>query len=200
MSDQTPEQPVAGDELTAEQKAFLTAQTAQQAAASPNPSADIAASLGAMTGRGPELPAESAMDQLMAALKAQSEQIAALQAQVGVMQKQADESQAAAGGPLAVRYADGAVAKLEALRAQHPDVPQGHFEAAITAAKTLAEAARAVVKTGAPDVAKGVETAAADIGKFITRTHWRASGKFVDFGAIADDVETAVEEALKLVA
>lgn len=200
MSDQAPEQPpVAGDELTDEQKAFLTAQAAQQAAASPSPAADAAASMGQMVGRGPELPAETAMDKLMAALKAQSDQIAQLQAQVGVMQKQAEENQAAAGGPMTVRYADGAVAKLQAMKAQHPDVPQGHFDAAIAAAESLATAARAVVKTGASDVAKDVETAAAGITKFIGKSR-RASGKHIDFSAIADDVELAVEEALKLVA
>lgn len=188
------------EQLTDEQRAVLEQKTAEQAAASPNPSATLAESLGAMIGRGPELPAETAMDKLMAALKAQSEQIATLQAQVGVMQKQAEESQAAAGGPLTVRYADAAVAKLQALKAQHPDVPQGHFDSAITAAQGLAQAARAVVKTGASDVAKNVESAAADIGKFIGKTHWRASGKFIDFSAIADDIEVAVEEALKLVA
>jgi hypothetical protein len=199
MTDNSPEEGQ-GQELSDEQRAVLEAQTAQQAATSPNPSATLAQSLGQMAGRGPELPAEADMDKMMAALKAQSEQIAALQAQVGVMQKQAEETQAAAGGPLTVRYADAAVAKLQALKAQHPDVPAGHFDAAITAAQGLAQAARGVVKTGAADVAKGVETAAADLTKFVTKTHWRASGKFIDFSALADDVETAVEEALKLVA
>jgi hypothetical protein len=199
MTDQN-DQPPAGEELTDEQKAFLLAQQAQQAAASPSPAADTAASMAQMTGRGPELPAESAMDQLMAALRAQSAQIEALQAQVGVMQKQSEEAQAAAGGPLTVRYADGAVAKLQALKAQHPDVPQGHFDAVIKAAEGLAEGARALVKTGASDVLKDVEGPAAAIEKFIGKTHWRLSGKHIDFSAIADDVETAVEEALKLVA
>jgi len=199
MTDQN-DQPPAGEELTDEQKAFLLAQQAQQAATSPSPAADTAASMGQMTGRGPELPAESAMDQLMAALRAQSAQIEALQAQVGVMQKQSEEAQAATGGPLTIRYADGAVAKLQALKAQHPDVPQGHFDAVIKAAESLAEGARALVKTGAPAVIKDVEGPAAAIGKFMTRTHWKLSGKHIDFSAIADDVETAVEEALKLVA
>jgi hypothetical protein len=199
MTDQN-DQPPAGEELTDEQKAFLLAQQAQQAATSPSPAADTAASMAQMTGRGPELPAESAMDQLMAALRAQSAQIEALQAQVGVMQKQSEEAQAAAGGPLTVRYADGAVAKLQALKAQHPDVPQGHFDAVIKAAEGLAQGARTLVKTGASEVIRDVEGPATAIGKFITRTHWKLSGKHIDFSAIADDVETAVEEALKLVA
>ena len=184
--------------LTAEQEEFLRQQAAAQAATSPSPAGEAAGVAAQMSERGPLLPAEEQMDALMAALRAQSEQIAALQAQVGTMQKQQAEALAASGGPLVTRYAEGARDKIAAHITAHPDAPAGHFEPLTAAAGQLVDAAAAIAKDGGD--AAPVEKAAAAVGRFISRTHVKAWGKHIDWSAVLDDVETAVEEAIKLAA
>lgn len=193
----------AGQPLTPEQAAFLTAQAAQQAAAE---SAEIDQAQAQTQGviaagqRGPLLPAESQIDELMAQLRAQSEQLAAMGAALGSVQRQMEEAQAATGGPLTVRYAQGAADKLEALGHQYPNHPLGlkHFDPAKAAASALVDASKLVVKGTGP--VADVEKAAADVQKFISRTHRRLGGSHIDWSAILDDVELAVEEAAKLAA
>jgi hypothetical protein len=199
MTEQTPP-PVAGAELTDEQRAFLLARQATQAATAPSPAADqaTAAAQMAQAERGPELPAESAMDQMMALIKAQSDQLASLTAQVGVMQKQAEEAVAASGGPLVIRYAKGAADKLAATAVAHPDLGKDHFAAPLELAGQLVDAATDLSKNGGDSAP--VEKAAAGLERWLTKTHWREGRKFIDFSAVADDVETAVVEALKLAA
>lgn len=199
----TDQQFTAGQPLTPEQAEFLRAQAAQQAAAE---SAEIDQAQAQTQGviaagqRGPLLPAEEQIDALMAQLKAQSEQIASMGAALSSVQRQMEEAQAATGGPLTVRYAQGAADKLEALGQQYPNHPLGlkHFDPAKAAASALVDAAKLVVK-GSGSVAD-VEKAAAGIEKFISRTHKRLGGVHVDWSAILDDVELAVEEAAKLAA
>ena len=193
----------AGQPLTPEQEAFLRAQTAQQAAAE---SAEISQVVGqsqetiAAGSRGPLLPAEEQIDALMAQLRAQSEHLAAMESKISTVQRQMEEAQAATGGPLTVRYAQGAADKLDALAVQYPNHPLGvkHFDPAKEAATSLLGAAKAVVKGGGP--VADVEKAAAAVEKFITRTHRRLGGVHIDWSAILDDVELAVEEAAKLAA
>ena len=193
-----PVPPDQGAELTPEQKAFLLAQQARQAAESPSPAADAAAATAQMTQRGPALPAETEMDRVMALLKAQSDQIASLVQQVGVMQKQADEATAAAGGPPVIRYAQGAADKLAALQAAHPDLGKDHFAVPLAAADELVNAAVGLSKNGGAST--DVETAVGRLERWLTKTHWRTGRKFIDFSAVLDDVATAAEEAIKLAA
>jgi hypothetical protein len=136
----------------------------------------------------------------MAALRAQSEQIAAMQAQMGHVQRQMEEAQAASGGPLTIRYAQGASDKLDALAAQYPNFELGraHFDPPREAAARLVDAAKAVVKSGGATT--DVDKAVADIERFVKRTHRRLGGTHIDWSAILDDVELAAEEAAKLVA
>lgn len=185
-------------ELTDEQRAFLTAQTAAQAAVSPNPAADAAENMAQVVERGPTLPAEDAIEQLMAAFKAQSEQLEALRSQVGVMQKQADEATAASGGPPVIRYAQAALAHLEAMAVAHPDLGKGYFAPVIEQAQTLVEAATDLSKNGGSPA--HVEQVAGSLERFLTKTHWRKGGKYIDFSMLADTVETVLEEAEKLAA
>lgn len=187
-------------ELTDAQRAFLAQQAAAQAVQSPSPAADQAAAAAQMAAaeRGPVLPAESAIDQMMALIKAQSEQLEALQSQVGVMQKQAEEAQAVVGGPPVIRYAQAVAEKIAALKAAHPDLGAGHFDVPAAAADELVTAATDLSKNGGASDA--VESAAGKLDRWLTRTHWRTGRKFIDFSALADDAERAVDEALKLAA
>lgn len=199
----TDQQFTAGQPLTEEQAAFLRAQQAQQAAAE---SAEISQVVGqshdaiASGERGPLLPAETQIDAMMAQIKAQSEQLEAMGAALGSVQRQMAEAQAATGGPLTVRYAQGAADKLAAMAVQYPNHPLGlkHFDPAHEAAASLVDASKAVVKGGGP--VADVEKAAAAVEKFISRTHKRLGGVHIDWSAILDDVELAVEEAAKLAA
>lgn len=193
----------AGTPLTPEQEAFLLARQAQQAAAESDEITQVPAqtqSVIASGERGPLLPAESQIDELMAQLKAQSEQLASMGAALSSVQRQMEEAQAATGGPLTVRYAQGAMDKLAALAVQYPNHPLGarHFDPAQEAAGTLLDASKAVVKGSGP--VADVEKAAAAVEKFISRTHRRLGGVHIDWSAILDDVELAAEEAAKLVA
>lgn len=187
----TDQPPVAGQPMTEAQAAFLAAQAGQQAAAE---SADIQAAAAAtaaqMTDRGPLLPAEEQMDALMAQLKAQSDMIAALSSKVGVVQRQMEEAQAASGGPLAVRYAQAAVDKLTAHAAQWP---AHDFSQAQGAAGTLLEAAQSAVK-GEPAAPGALHSAATVITRLARKL------PHVDWSAVIDDVELAVEEGAKLLA
>lgn len=197
------EQPVAGAPLTPEQQAFLTAQQAGQAAAESAPIAQAQAATAATIesgARGPLLPAESQIEELMAQLRAQSEQLAQQQKALTAVQRQMEEAQAAQGGPLTIRYAQGAADKLAAVATAHPNNPLGtaHFDEARQAVSDLVDATKGVVKgTGSPDAVHG---AVARIERFITRTHPRQGGGHVDWSAILDDLELAASEAAKLAA
>lgn len=157
----------------------------------PNPAAEQAATMAQVTERGPLLPAEEEMDKFMTLLKEQSEQIKTLQGQLGTMQEQQQAALSAAGGPMPTRYASAVAEKAAAAVAAHPDAPDGHFAPLTKAAADLKTAAAAVVKGSG--VAADAEKAAAAVEKFITRTHWKAWGKHIDWSAMADDVEAVVE-------
>lgn len=218
MSEPTPEATYAGMPLSADQEAYLTQQAADQAAASSAATEMSAAQEAISRGqRGPVLPAEEAMDALMAQLRAQSDQLAALQAKVGTMGRQIEEAQAAQGGPLTVRYAQGALDKLAVLAVSRPDHPgnlvsvdvpgrehpvqvREHFSPVITRGRELVEAATAAAKSATQDNASAVARIAGQIERFANRTHGRLGGAPLDWSAILDDIELAADEALKLVA
>jgi hypothetical protein len=187
---------MAGQPLTPEQEAFLRAQQAQQAAEQGTPiAAAQAETAGQMTERGPLLPAESQVDELMAALKAQSDKLEAMQAQLGTVQKQMEESQAAQGGPLVVRYAQGAADKLEATAAQWPaHAAKGDLlDQAREAAGTLVTAAKQIVK-GDPTAAGAITKATPVITRLARKL------PHVDWSAVLDDVEAVADEAGKFAA
>lgn len=181
--------------LTPEAAALLAEEQAAANAAQPSPAEQQAATAAAMTERGPELPAESEMDAFMARMQAQFDDMAATIADLKSQQASALRSQ---GEPYATRYATGAADKIAALAVAHPDAPQGHFAGVLDAAQRLAGEAAAIVKgTG---TLPALEQAAAEVVRFATRGHGRAWNKHVDWSAILDDVETAVEEAQKIAA
>lgn len=164
-----------------------------------DPAASQAASLSQVTDRGPLLPAEAEADSLMDMLKAQAEQIKALTDRVGVMQRQSDERAEADGGAPLLRYATAAADKLKATAVAHPDLGPGHFARPLALADELVTAATALHRDGG-DTAP-VEKAAGGLRRWLDVTHAREGRKHVEtFAAIRDDIETAVDEALKLAA
>src|SRR5215469_2952461 len=175
--------------LPPEQEEFLRQQAAAHAATAPSPAGEAAGVAAQMGERGPLLPAEEQMDAM----------IAALTAQIGTMQKQQAEALAASGGPMVTRYAEGARDKIAAHVTANPDAPAGHFDELTGAAGQLVDAAAAIAKDAAAGTGP-VEKAAAAITRFVSRTHVRQWGKHIDWSAALDDVETVVEEALKLAA
>lgn len=197
MTDQP--DPGAAD-LSEAQRAFLAQQAAAHAVeGQPSPAADQAAAAAAMTERGPLLPAEEEADSLMAMLRQQAEQIQALTDRVGVMQRQADERAEAEGGAPLVRYAQAAADKMAATAAAHPDLGPSHFARPIALAGELVTAAGDLHKNGGDSA--GVEKAAGALRRWLDVTHPREGQKHVEtFAAIRDDIETAVDEALKLAA
>jgi hypothetical protein len=183
--------------LTPEQEAALAAEAQAHTVSQPNPASEQAATAAAMSQRGPLLPAEEDMEKMMAAIKAQSEQIAALQGQLGTMAKQQEEALAANGGPLPTRYATAVADKVTATVAAHPDAPDGHFAPLVEASGKLKEAAAAVVKGGG--AVADVESAAGAVSRFLDKTHIKTWAKHIDWSAMADDLEAVVTEAAKLV-
>src|SRR6516165_8564077 len=91
------------DLLTAEQAELLREQTAAQVASSPSTAAvqDVTAAVIAGGGRGPELPAESALDAFMAEMKAKFD---SMSAELEALKTQQANALAATGGPLVTRY------------------------------------------------------------------------------------------------
>lgn len=176
--------------LTPEQAAYLANQQSEQAAASSaGITADSAAVADQMTERGPLLPAEVGIDALMAQLKQQSDMLAAMQSQIGVLQKQQEDANLQSGGPLPVRYAQGAADKIGAAVAQWPAHAE-ELRAAADAAGALLEHAGASTKGTAPGAP--MQQAQSVIGRVFSKL------PHVDASAILDDVAAAVEEAFKL--
>ncbi len=152
------------------------------------------------TQRGPLLPAEQQIDELMAMFRQQSEQMAALLAKQGDQDKQMaalrGQLAAAQGEPLPVRYAQAAVDKLTAHQAANPVLGKDHFGPVVELGTHLLEAAGLVVNGGAPD--ELLKTASA-VERWLTRTHPRkAGGVHLDFSSVLDDVENAVEAAQEM--
>jgi hypothetical protein len=181
--------------LSAEAAAALRQGTERMTAATPSPAGEQAATAAAIAGggRGPELPAESQLDEFMATMRAQFD---SMKAELEALKQQQANALAATGGPLVSRYAQAVVDKANALVAQHPDCPPGHFAPLLKAAATLSEHAEALARDGG-DPAK-LEAAGAAVERFAARTHNRAWGKSIDWSALLVDVETAVDEGRKL--
>lgn len=182
-------------ELSPEAAQLLAEQTAAQVAASPTTADVQAETAAAITDRGPTLPAEADIDAFMEDMRAK---FASMSAELESLKAQQAAALVADGGPLVTRYAQGAADKVAALVTSHPDAPRDHFAPAVAAAAELADAAGKLAKGSGP--AAAVEAAAGKLTRFLGRTHWREWGKHIDFSAIADDAETAVDEALKLAA
>lgn len=162
-----------------------------QVAATPNPAAvqaQTASVIGAAE-RGPELPAESAMDEFMARM---AKEFAGMKAELAALKAQQSAALAAQGGPLPARYATAVADKVAAIIAQHPDCPDGHFKPLLEAAAKLQAAGSEADGNGN---ATAIEKAGTAITKFTTRTHAKAWGKSIDFSALLDDVEAALEHA-----
>lgn len=152
--------------------------------------------------RGPLLPAEQRIDDLMAQLRQQSDALAQMQEQMGFLQRQQEEAQAASGGPLVVRYAVGVADKLRALVDANAGRPalgaRDHYAPVLEAADKLVEAAKNVSKDGGNiDQHRGL---VGEIERFLDRHHTRRGGGHVDFSAIRDDLYTSQDEADKAVA
>lgn len=182
--------------LSPEAAALLAEQQQAANATQPSPAADQAASAAAMTERGPVLPAESELDDFMAQMR---EKFDSMSAELEALKSQQQAAFVAGGGPMAVRYAQGAADKVAALVSAHPDAPRDHFAPVVQAAGNLAAEAEKLVK-GTGGSAAVLQQAGAAVEKFATKTHWRTWGKYIDWSAILDDAETAVEEGLKLAA
>ena len=177
--------------LTQEQADYLAAQQAAQASASSAGVVGDAATVAdqiTSTERGPLLPAEANIDALMEQIKAQSDALERMQSQIGVLQKQAEDANVASGGPLTVRYAQGAADKISTLAAQWP---AHDFGTAATAAADVLDAAQAAVK-GDGSVGPKLQVAQSAIGRVFSKL------PHIDSSALLDDVAAAVEEALKL--
>jgi hypothetical protein len=187
----------AGQPLSAEAAQRLADEAAQQVAASPSPAEQAAASAAAMTDRGPELPAENAMDTFMEQMRAQFD---SMSAEIAALKTQQATYFAAQGTPMAVRYAEGADDKAKALVAAHPDAPRGHFAALTSATAALKSEAAKLVKGDGDGSVSVLTSAEQAIQRFATRTHVRQWGKHIDWSALLEDAETAVDEALKLAA
>jgi hypothetical protein len=209
MSEYSTEE-TAGAELTPEQEAYLRATQATQAAAevAAGRSGDAGAQQATMATaeRGPLLPAEQQMDQMMAQVKAMSDQLAAQAGQIEVMQRAEAQRVAESGGPLVLRYAQSVKDHLLAHAIAHPDLGAvtkdgdgyrvaGHFAGVIADADRLVATVKDLVdgksSTGP------VHDAADAVDRFIERGHRRLTGKHVDFGAAGQALEYVRDEASK---
>lgn len=191
------------DDYKAKAAAQAAAQPAADNAGAPvvdsTAAGDAGPQLSQMTDRGPLLPAEQAISELFERLKAQSEQIAALQGQVVKAQQFAQAARQLAGPPAIVTYANGIAAKLASHRDANPDLPRGHFDDAIAQAQELAKHA-ATAGDGDTSVLGRLEGLASKVGRFVTRTHLRQTNKHLDMSAIVDELESVLDEADKLTA
>ena len=191
----TPAPAVPDDQAAAAARAELE----HQAATVPNPAEQADQVAQQMTDRGPALPAEAEYDGLMAMLKKQAEQIEALTGRVGTLQKAAEDRNVADGGPPVIRYAQAVADRLAATAAAHPDLGKAHFAEPLAAAEELVSGATDLHRNGGGS--GPVWTAADRLERWLTRTHPRTSGKHVEtFAAVADDLESVRDEALKAAA
>ena len=146
------------------------------------------------------LPAEEEHDRLMAEFKAMSERLAQLEAE-SASNRQAYQAAVAAQGPPPVAiYGRAIFDKLVSFRNAHPDVPAGHFDKVIEAARKLGGASQAVLDGGS-DVAAVLQDGQAVVDaveRFVSKTHPRLSGKPIDFSALESDIEYFTAEAGKL--
>lgn len=146
------------------------------------------------------LPAEAEHDALMAEFKAMSERLQALEADAKQSRQAYHAAVAALGPPLVAVYGRAIFDKLVSFRNAHPDLPPGHFDRVIDAARTLGTASQAVLDGGG-DVASVIRDGADvvdAVDRFITKTHQRVSGKPIDFSALASDLEYFTAEAGKI--
>lgn len=176
---------------TDEQAAQAEAMLRQHAATAPTTAGvqAVTASVIGAAERGPELPAESAMDEFMARM---AKEFAGMRAELTALKAQQSAALAAQGGPLPARYATAVADKVAAIAAAHPDGPAGHFKPLLDAAARLQAAGNEADGHGNP---AELEKAGAAISKFVSRTHAKAWGKSIDFSALLDDVEAALEHA-----
>ena len=162
--------------------------------------AGTSALAGLLTAPAEPLPAEAEHDAMMAEFKAMSERLQALEAESRQHRQAYQAAVASLGPPLVAVYGRAIFDKLVSFRNAHPDLPPGHFDRVIDAARTLGTASQAVLDGGG-DVASvlrdGADVVDA-VDRFITKTHFRVSGKPIDFSALASDLEYFTAEAQKI--
>lgn len=168
----------------------------QQAA----PDSEVGALAGLMTAPAEPLPAEAEHDAMMAEFKAMTARLQALEAEAGVNRQKYQAAVAALGPPHIAVYGRAIFDKLVSIRNAHPDLP-GHFDQVVEAARTLGSTSQAVLDGDNDKVAvlirDGLGVVEA-VDRFITRTHYRLSGKPIDFSALASDLEYFTAEAEKV--
>lgn len=189
------------DEYRAQAQAEAASKPPAAGAAEPHveatASGDAGPQLAQMTDRGPLLPAEEAISQLFEQLKAAQEQMAAMGDRLVRAEQQAQAARQLAGPPAIATYADGIAAKLAGHRDANPDLPRGHFDDVIAHATELAQHAKTLAD-GDASSANRLEGLAEKVGRFVTRTHLRKTGKQLDMSAVLDELEAVLEEADKL--
>ena len=167
----------------------------QQAA----PDSEVGALAATMTHSPEPLPAEAEHDAMMAEFKAMSERLKTLEAESNQNRQKYQAAVAALGPPHIAVYGRAIFDKLVSIRNAHPDLA-GHFDQVVEAARGLGGASQAVLDGGG-DVAALIRDGAAvvdAVDRFITKTHYRLSGKPIDFSALASDLEYFLAEAEKV--
>jgi hypothetical protein len=192
------------DAQIAQLQAALAEATAAQAVAPEQAAgADAGPQLAQMSiDRPAPLPAELENDKLMAEFKAMSERLNAMEAELGATKAGYAAAVAKLGPPEVAVYGRAILDKLVSYRNAHPDLPPGHFDRVIEAARPLADASQQVIDgTGhVSDVTGGLTNVIDAVERFVTRTHPRTSGKPIDFSALLSDLEYAAEAAAKIAA
>lgn len=177
-----------------------TPQQAEQAVQQVQASAtgDAGESLGQMSDvRGPLLPAEALMNQIMEQQRQFAEQLAGMQVQLVKAQQQAQAARALAGPPAIATYAKGIAAKLAGHRDANPDIPAGHFDDVIAHATELADHAAAAGDGNLSGLDR-LEGLAAKVGRFLQHGHQARSGKHLDMSAVLSELNTVLDEADRL--
>jgi hypothetical protein len=153
--------------------------------------ADAGASLGQMsTDRPGALPAEAEHDRLMAEMKAMSERLAGLEAELGGAKAGYAAARAALGPPPAAVYAAALRAKLQSHADANPDLP-GVFDEVIAAVTPAAEAAAEVIagRAEASTLIGPAGDALDAVDRFLARGYRARASKSLDFSALEADAE-----------
>jgi hypothetical protein len=137
---------------------------------------------------------EQKLKDMMAAAEAQQQQF---DAQFAAMSRQLASVQAQAGPPTATLLAASLATRVDSIAKANPDLGAIHFAGVLSQAQELADEVKAVA-AGSGTTARA-EQLANSIGTWFTRTHPRASNKFLEGAhAALDEAERIIEELPKL--